>query len=81
MLIALHMAKIYSCMPIVFHGDHSYILYGEEKEVGKDEKYFQPGYLEFKNENSLFFSHKRKPCLSPSTGMEKQWELEQHFGP
>ena len=49
MWITLHMAKTYSCLPIVFHGDHSYILHGEEKEVGIDKKYFQPGYLEFKN--------------------------------
>ena len=43
------MAKTYSCLPIVFHGDHSYILHDEEKEVRIDKKYFQPGYLEFKN--------------------------------
>ena len=80
MLITLHMAKTYSCLPIVFHGDHSCILHGEKKEVGKDEKYSQTGYLELKNENSLFYSHKRKPRLSPAAGMETWWEPEPHFG-
>ena len=73
------MAKTYSCLPIVFHVfymvyftavKYSCILHGEEKEVGKDEKYSQIGYLELKNENGLFYSHKRKPRLSPAAGME-----------
>ena len=36
MRITLRMAKTYSSLPIVFHGDHSYILHDEEKEVGKE---------------------------------------------